>query len=225
MLLPAPPLPLARGHRFFGRVFGLNAHAKGATPIRTMERFGDGAKATFLVIDDDEALRTRLVQALRERDFSVAEASSCASGLALARALRPQRALVDLRMPGEWGLRLVADLKAALPDLKIVVFTAYGSIATAIDALRLGAVNYLQKPASIAEILHAFEPCLEGGEAAAEPHGPERLEDVPSLARAEWEHINRVLTECGGNIRRAAKLLGLHRRTLQRKLMKWPVLR
>ncbi len=189
-----------------------------------MQSPGSDQKPTLLVIDDDEALRTRLVKALRARDFRVAEAPSAASGLALALELRPQRALVDLRMPGEWGLRLVADLKAALPELHIVVFTAYGSIATAIEALRLGAVNYLQKPASVAEILQAFEPPVEGGEVAAEASRSERLEDVPSLARAEWEHINRVLTECGGNIRRAAKLLGLHRRTLQRKLMKWPVL-
>lgn len=130
----------------------------------------------------------------------------------------PEWAIVDLRMPGMTGLRLVEALLEEEPHLRVVVLTAYGSIATALEAVRRGAVDYLQKPADVEEILHAFRR----DEAGARPEPPI---EVPSLARAEWEHINRVLEECGGSVRRAASLLGMHRRTLQRKLAKYPVKR
>jgi two-component system response regulator RegA len=122
-------------------------------------------------------------------------------------------------MPGEWGLHTVKELLRIDPDTRIVMLTAYGSIATALEAVRLGARSYLQKPATVDEIELSFRD----GE-APEPL-TESPAEVPSLARAEWEHINRVLTECDGNIRKAARLLGLHRRTLQRKLAKFPVAR
>ncbi len=103
----------------------------------------------------------------------------------------------------------------------MVVLTGYGSIATALEAMRRGATNYVTKPADVAEILAAFDP----GSAAPASAGEEGGNEVPSLARVEWEHINRVLTDCGGNVSEAARRLGLHRRSLQRKLSKYPVRR
>lgn len=173
---------------------------------------------SILVVDDDERFSDVVVRALTKRGFDVRHAPNTELALAAARDDSPEMALVDLRMPGEWGLNAVRELLEIDSSTRVVVLTAYGSIATAVEAVRLGAVGFLQKPASVDEILLAFErPDLERGEIPSAP------EEVPSLARAEWEHINRVLTECGGSIRKASKLLGLHRRTLQRKLAKFPV--
>ncbi|MEW6776397.1 MAG: response regulator [Bdellovibrionota bacterium] len=174
---------------------------------------------SILVVDDDETFRSRLCRALSERGLEVHSAKSPPDALALANEESPEWALVDLRMPGGSGLDLVRELKAIDPATSVVVLTGYGSIATALEAVRLGATHYLTKPADVEEILKAFE----------RPSSPEKPveapEEVPSLARAEWEHINRVLTDCGGNISKAARLLGLHRRSLQRKLSKYPVSR
>lgn len=178
----------------------------------------DAVAQSFLVIDDDERFRERLVRALSARGYEVRAAADGETGLALAEAESPELALVDLRMPGEWGLHVVKGLRAIDPTTRIVVLSAYGSIATALEAVRLGATNFLQKPATVEEIERAFAPPDPDAEVSAPPPPTE----VPSLARAEWEHINRVLTECDGNIRQAARLLGLHRRTLQRKLAKFP---
>jgi two-component system response regulator RegA len=120
-------------------------------------------------------------------------------------------------MPGRSGLELLQALLAIDPATKIVVLTGYGSIATAIDAVRLGATHYLPKPADADDIVAAF---ARGESPPLEP--PEPDYQAPSLARAEWEHINRVLSDCGGNISEAARRLGIHRRSLQRKLQKYP---
>ncbi len=139
--------------------------------------------------------------------------------MAHARAQPIDRAIVDLRMPGVGGLDVVRDLLVAQPGLQVVVVTGYGSIATAVEAMRLGARDYLTKPAHADHILAAFDGPTEptsGGE-------PEY--EVPSLARVEWEHIERVLRECNGNISKTARVLGMHRRTLQYKLAKFPVSR
>ncbi len=174
---------------------------------------------SILVVDDDETFRSRLCRAFEDRGFEVRSAASPAEARSLAGEESPEWALVDLRMPGGSGLDLVRELKAIDPATSIVVLTGYGSIATALEAVRLGATHYLTKPADVEEILKAFER-------SSSPDMPvEAPEEVPSLARAEWEHINRVLTDCGGNISKAARLLGLHRRSLQRKLSKYPVSR
>lgn len=182
-----------------------------------MNEMGEISRS-LLIVDDDERFRERVVRAFLDRGYEVTEASSAKAALALAQHESPERALVDLRMPGEWGLHLVRDLLAIDPSTSIVVLTAYGSIATALEAVRLGAVNFLQKPATPDEIEFAFD--RKEGEPLTDESAPAQ---VPTLARAEWEHINRVLTECDGNIRKASKMLGLHRRTLQRKLAKFPV--
>jgi two-component system, response regulator RegA len=123
-------------------------------------------------------------------------------------------------MPGGSGLDVIRELKAIDATTNIVVLTGYGSIATALEAVRLGAAHYLTKPADVDEILAAFERTgTPAGDAVKVDRG------VASLARAEWEHIHRVLTDCGGNVSEAARLLGVHRRTLQRKLSKYPTAR
>lgn len=173
---------------------------------------------TVLVVDDDEPFRTRLMRAFEARGYSAHGAASVAEALTLARSESPEYAVVDLRMAGASGLEGVRGLVEIDPTTRVVVLTGYGSIATAVEAVKLGAVHYLTKPASVEDLISAFE---RG--AAPSPAMPP--EEVASLARVEWEHINRVLRECGGNISRAAKLLGVHRRSLQRKLAKFPVQR
>ena len=128
--------------------------------------------------------------------------------------------IVDLSMPGDSGLVLLQDLIAMHPDIQVVLLTGYGSIATAVEAMRLGAVNMIQKPADADMVLAAFERRHAG----PEDETPAEYQP-PTLARAEWEHIQRVLTDCGGNVSLAARKLGMHRRTLQRKLKTFPPLR
>lgn len=173
--------------------------------------------AKILLVDDEEHFRDRLARALSRRGHQVLAAGDYAGAMTLLADDNPELAVVDLRMPGPSGLELVKAALTLHPQLKIVVLTGYGSIATATEAIRLGAVNYLPKPADAEEILAAF--ALKESEPDDEAE-----EDIstPSLARAEWEHINRVLTDCAGNISEAAKRLKLHRRTLQRKLSKFP---
>jgi two-component system response regulator RegA len=172
---------------------------------------------TILLIDDEEHFRDRLARALTRREYEVLQAANYEEGISIIKDLNPEMAVVDLRMPGPSGLELVKSAMEINPCLKIVVLTGYGSIATATEAIRLGAINYLPKPADTDEILAAFS---RDQEEAAIPT-PADIE-TPSLGRVEWEHINRVLTDCGGNISAAAKRLNIHRRTLQRKLLKFP---
>lgn len=183
---------------------------------------------TILIVDDDDVFRDRLGRALDKRGLTVRAAANGAEAVALASAESPELAVVDLRMPGPSGLDVVRELRAIDASTRILVLTGYGSIATAIEAIRLGAVHYLQKPADADEILRA----LRAPEAAAEErataelgHEPTNPDAVPSLARVEWEHIQRVLADCGGNVSLAARLLGIHRRSLQRKLSKLPTRR
>ncbi len=173
-------------------------------------------RLSLLVVDDDDVLRERLVRAFRERGYDAVGASDGQKALALAAKEPPELAVVDLRMPGRSGLDLVRDLLALEPVTKIVVLTGYGSIATAVDAIRIGAKHYLTKPADADEILRA----LQGEPAAA--NAPDGELETPSLARTEWEHIQRVLADVNGNVSEAARRLGLHRRSLQRKLSKYP---
>ncbi|HEV7734780.1 MAG TPA: response regulator [Candidatus Binatia bacterium] len=173
---------------------------------------------SILIVDDDEVLRTRLARAFRDRGWEVREAPDAATAEALATDDTPEQAVVDLRLPDGSGLELVRRLKAIDATTAIVVLTGYGSIATALDALRLGAVHYLTKPADVDDIIAGFAR-------GDRPPGAltETTHEVPSLARVEWEHINRVLADSGGNISEAARRLGLHRRSLQRKLSKYPM--
>jgi len=173
-----------------------------------------------LVVDDDDVFRERLVTALTRRGHEVRGAADGESALALARADSPEWAVVDMRLGGVMdGLAIVRGLAAIDPATSIVVLTGYGSIATAVEALRAGARDYLTKPADVDRILAALDG--RRGEARSEDNGAQ----VPSLARVEWEHIQRVLADCAGNVSHAARLLGVHRRSLQRKLSKFPAKR
>lgn len=175
------------------------------------------AAEEILAVDDDETFRKQLARALERRGFEVHRAANYEEAMVIAAEIPMDLAIIDLRMPGEDGLTLLRDLLEAQPDIDALVLTGYGSIATAVDAVRLGAVNYLQKPADADDILAAFERGQKPPLADAD-----RDYDAPSLERAEWEHIQRVLADCGGNISKAARRLGIHRRTLQRKLDRGP---
>lgn len=172
---------------------------------------------SLLIVDDNEAFRTRLATALERRGVDVTHVGTGEAAIDAATEASPEWALVDLRLPGIGGLDVVRALHDLDSATRIVVLTAYGSIATAVEAVRCGAAEYLQKPVGVDQIMGAFQ--RQESPTASLPT------EVPSLARVEWEHIHQVLADCGGNIRQGAKLLGLHRRTLQRKLAKFPTLR
>jgi two-component system response regulator RegA len=172
----------------------------------------------LLLVDDDETFCSVLKSALTKRGFAVHVAHNVDEGLRVAEGCNPAYAVVDLRMPGPSGLELVAKLHAGNPAIKILVLTGYASIATAVEAVKLGAVHYLTKPADAEEILAAFDK--EEGDPTVPP-----ASSPISVDRLEWEHIQRVLIDCGGNVTAAARSLGMHRRTLQRKLSKHPVRR
>jgi two-component system response regulator RegA len=173
---------------------------------------------SILIVDDDEAFRSRLARAFENRGYDTRVAADFDSAIDEAQHESPELAVTDLKMPGRSGLELVQALHEIDPATRVVVLTGYGSIATAIDAVRLGATYYLPKPADADDIVAAF---ARADAPPLEPPEPE-YEEAPSLARAEWEHINRVLSDCGGNISEAARRLGIHRRSLQRKLQKYP---
>ena len=168
-----------------------------------------------LLVEDDDTFRAVLSRALSRRGYRVCEATSAEQAAQVAAAESPGYAVVDLKLPGDSGLSAVTALKARLPRIRILVLTGYASVATAVEAIKLGAVHYLAKPADADQILEALHQ--DEGDAAIPVKG-----DPPSLARLEWEHIQRVLTEHDGNISATARRLRMHRRTLQRKLMKRP---
>lgn len=175
------------------------------------------SEKSLLLVDDDVTFRSRFARAFTSRGYVVREAGSADEAIRLAREESPELAVVDLKMEGASGLDVVKRLHAIDPTTRIVILTGYGSIATAVDAVRLGAVDYLQKPADVDQVILA----LERGDDSSSSNAAQ----VPSLARVEWEHIQRVVSDCGGNLSAAAKLLGIHRRSLQRKLAKYPVSR
>ena len=191
-----------------------------------MNETGDKSdtRPSVLLVDDDERLRSRMSRAFEERGYETQQAEGYDSAVEIASAESTELAVVDLRMPGKSGLEVVKELHRIDPSTKIVVLTGYGSIATALEAMRLGATHYLTKPADVDEVITAFD---RGGAEpeASPPEAGEEPPQTPSLARVEWEHIQRVLTDCDGNITKAAERLGIHRRSLQRKLAKFPTAR
>ncbi len=171
---------------------------------------------SILIVDDDEVFRTQLGRAFERRGYDVRLAADADEAIAHANEESPELAVLDLRMPGRSGLELLPILLDIDSTTRVVVLTGWGSIATAVEATRLGAVNYLPKPANADDILAAFQ------RAEAPPGSVTPTFEAPSLARAEWEHIQRVLADCAGNVSEAARRLGVHRRSLQRKLQKYP---
>jgi two-component system response regulator RegA len=173
-----------------------------------------------LIVDDDATFNAVLVRALERRGQAARGVTDPQAVLAAAQELRPARAVLDLNIAGVSGLTLIQPLLAIAPGCRIVVLTGYASIATAVDAIKLGAVQYLAKPVEVDAILAAFDAADEpdaGGAGAAVSAEP------LSVDRLEWEHIQRVLREHDGNISATARALKMHRRTLQRKLSKRPV--
>lgn len=182
----------------------------------------DASQPSILLVDDDERFRSRMARAFEARGYEVQQAEGYEAATAIAERESTELAVVDLRMPGKSGLEVVRELHGIDPATKIVVLTGYGSIATALEAVRVGATHYLTKPADVDAVIAAFDRSeLPDGEAVASADGG--TPETPSLARVEWEHIQRVLTDCGGNITKAAERLGIHRRSLQRKLSKFPM--
>jgi two-component system response regulator RegA len=171
---------------------------------------------TLLLLDDDDVFAARMARALAARGFEVTRAATVDEAVASAKDDSPECALIDLRLPDGHGLDAVSALHAIDATTRIVVLTGYGAIATAVESLKRGASDYLTKPVDADQVAAAFD-------AQASPADHLREFTVPSLARVEWEHIQRVLTECQGNVSHAARVLGLHRRSLQRKLSKYPV--
>ena len=170
----------------------------------------------LLLVDDDVTFCTVLQRAFEGRGFTVAVAHNGDDALKMAEQLRPTHAVVDLKLGDDSGLHLIRPFLSLDPDMKIVVLTGYGSISTAVKAIKSGAANYLAKPVDVNTILAALQG--EEQEPSEEP-----ASTPISLGRLEWEHIQRVLEEHGGNISATARSLGMHRRTLQRKLQKRPV--
>lgn len=174
----------------------------------------------FLLVDDDQTFTQVLSRALQRRGYDTLIAHSAAEATAIAaehaESKTVSKAVIDLKMQGPSGLSLIPQLRELLPDMDIVMLTGYSSVATAVEALKLGAINYLCKPAGTDEILAAFGT-TQGNSEASIP------DNRPSVDRLEWEHIQKVLQENQGNISATARALGMHRRTLQRKLNKRPV--
>ena len=176
--------------------------------------------ARGLLVDDDPLYLRTLQRSLLRRGITTETATDAATALALAGRGQPDFVLLDLKLGNESGLALIAPLRRLRADMRILLVTGYASIATAVEAIKLGADDYLPKPASLGSILRALDLEPEPGGA------PEPASELPGtmtpISRLEWEHIQQALLETGGNISAAARLLGMHRRTLQRKLAKRP---
>ena len=171
-----------------------------------------GADRTLLLVDDDEPFLRRLERAMDKRGFEVEAASSVAAGIAIATARPTAYAVVDLRLEDGNGLDVVETLREKRPDARIVVLTGYGAIATALAAVKIGATDYLSKPADANDITNAL--LAKGDELPPPPDNP------MSADRVRWEHIQRVYELCDRNVSETARRLNMHRRTLQRILAK-----
>lgn len=177
-----------------------------------------GDPSHLLLVDDDPVFCEVLRRSLERRGMEVEVAHDVPDAERRARARPPRYVTLDLRMPGPSGLALIERLRELNPEVRIVMLTGYASIATAVEAIKLGAIQYLTKPTDATQILDALHQ--DGGNPEVEV-----AEQPLSVNRLEWEHIQKVLAECDGNISAAARALGMHRRTLQRKLGKRPVRR
>jgi two-component system, response regulator RegA len=174
------------------------------------------AQPVLLLVDDDEDFCEILGAALRKRNYAVSVAHDLAGALQEAHRIEPEYAVIDLRIGNESGLELVRQLAALDENTRIVMLTGYASVATAVESIKLGAIHYLTKPATADEVVAALH--RDEGDAGISVSG-----QPLSVKRLEWEHLQKVLTEHGGNISAAARALNMHRRTLQRKLAKRPV--
>lgn len=173
-------------------------------------------KPQLLLVDDDETFCSVLKPALEKRNFQVTVAYNVKDGISLAEQTEPEFAIIDLRIGYDSGLELVKKLISLDDNTHIVMLTGYSSIATAVEAMKLGAIHYLTKPANTDEIVNALYK--KEGDSSIEIN-----QNPLSVKRLEWEHLQKVLMQHEGNISAAARALNMHRRTLQRKLYKRPV--
>mgnify|MGYP000297516549 FL=1 len=171
-----------------------------------------GEDTSLLLVDDDEPFLRRLAKAMEKRGFSVETAGSVAAGKAIATVRPPAYAVVDLRLEDGTGLDVVEVLRERRPESRIVVLTGYGAIATAVAAVKIGATDYLSKPADATDVMNAL--LARDGEVPPPPENP------MSADRVRWEHIQRVYELCDRNVSETARRLNMHRRTLQRILAK-----
>ena len=172
-----------------------------------------GADAPILIlVDDDAPLRRSLQRALERRNFQVYTADSLKAGMNLAHSVKPDYAVVDLRLEDGSGIELVKRLRELYPKVRVVILTGYGNIATAVAAVKAGAVDYLAKPADADDVINAL--LASGGNLPPPPSNP------MSADRVRWEHIQRVFEQCNRNVSETARRLNMHRRTLQRILSK-----
>jgi two-component system response regulator RegA len=167
---------------------------------------------TLLIVEDDRPFRERLARAMEARGFTVAIAETVAQGIARAKEAPPAYAVVDLKLDDGNGLDVVETLHTTRPDARVVVLTGFGNIATAVAAVKYGAIDYIPKPADADDILAALQ-----APSGAKPKPPE---NPMSADRVRWEHIQRVYELCGHNVSETARRLNMHRRTLQRILAK-----
>jgi two-component system response regulator RegA len=170
------------------------------------------ADKSLLVLDDDAPLRTRLGRALEQRGFEPVLVGSVAEALQAIRAKPPAYAVLDMRLDDGSGLQVVEAVRGARPDAKIIMLTGYGNIATAVAAVKAGAVDYLSKPADADDVARAL--------LARPDENPSPPENPMSADRVRWEHIQRIYELCGHNVSETARRLNMHRRTLQRILAK-----
>ncbi|WP_029058295.1 ActR/PrrA/RegA family redox response regulator transcription factor [Stappia stellulata] len=172
----------------------------------------DNDLGTLLIVDDDRPFQQRLARAMEKRGFVTETADSVREALDKLRVKAPDYAVVDMRLEDGSGLDVVEVLRTRRPEARIVILTGYGNIATAVTAVKLGAVDYLAKPADADDVLAAL--MSSGGDKAPPPENP------MSADRVRWEHIQRVYELCGRNVSETARRLNMHRRTLQRILAK-----
>lgn len=158
----------------------------------------------YLLVDDDLVFRSRLARALNDRGFNVFQSGNLAETIAIVKAHKLDRAVVDLKLKGEWGLTVLKEIVDSGCG-EALVLTGYGSIPSAVEALKIGAVNFLSKPVSVDELIDGFS-------------GKTKPQSAPTLEEYEWEYILRVLNDNNGNVTNTARALGLHRQALQRKL-------
>lgn len=178
-----------------------------------MQDLPDGLKS-LLILDDDAPLRNRLARAMESRGFEVITAETVSEGISLAQQTPPAYAVLDMRLADGSGLDVVAALRDAREDARIILLTSYGNIATAVAAVKAGAVDYLPKPADADTIAAALLNAADGGL-------PPPPENPMPADRVRWEHIQRVYEQCGRNVSETARRLKMHRRTLQRILNKY----
>lgn len=170
---------------------------------------------SILLVDDDEIFRHRLLKAFKHRRYEAYDAGNLKDAIALFSQHKIDQVVLDLRLGSESGLDLIPKLLELNPKARILILTGYGTISTAVEALKKGAYNYLSKPTDADSIAAALQE-----QVILKKQIP--TNNLPALGQVEWDYINRILNECSGNISKAAKILGIHRRSLQRKLSKNP---